>query len=105
MTATSFIPAGCAARAASLKAFKWGAPSIIATNDGGGSWATEPFPGTVTNFAGISCPDALYRTADDLPLDQHWIDHHAAIMGDGVILDPHAAKFDIDLHHRGMRGV
>ena len=31
------------------------APSIIATDDAGELWASEPFPGTVTNFTGISC--------------------------------------------------
>ena len=38
-------------------------PSIVATANGGATWTTEPYPGVVTNFTGISCPDSLHCTA------------------------------------------
>ena len=49
--------------------------------------------------------DALHRAADDLAFDQHRIDHHAAIMGDGVVLDVYASDFDIHLDNGGMRRI
>ena len=49
----------CRRRVMPSATFGSSAPSIIATSNGGASWASESFPGIVTNFTGISCPDSL----------------------------------------------
>ena len=49
--------------------------------------------------------DALHCATHDLAFDQHRIDHHAAIMRDGVVRDLHASKLGIDFDHRGMHRI
>ncbi len=60
--------------------------------------AGEQLPfGIVVEFLEQRAADALRGAADDLSLDQHRIDHHAAIMRDDVFLDAHAPELDVDL--------
>ena len=61
--------------------------------------------GIVIEFLQQRAADALGSAADDLPLHQHRIDDHAAVVRDGVFVDSHASEFDIDLEHRRMRRI
>ena len=47
----------------------------------------------------------LRGAAHHLPLDDHGIDLHAAVVDDGVAQELHGAGLDVDLHHRDVDGV
>ena len=49
--------------------------------------------------------DALGDAADDLSVDDHWIDHRSAILDDHIVEDLHDAGLRLDRDYGGVRAV
>lgn len=59
----------------------------------------------ILDFLQQRAANTLYSTANNLAFDQHWIDHHTAIVGDNVVLDLYTPNLDIDIDDCRMHCV
>lgn len=59
----------------------------------------------IWNFFEYRRSNALGDAALDLAVDNHWIDHRAAVFRDDVVDNFYQTDLRIDSHHNGMRSV